>query len=263
MPYVANANNSSYKTAPTRAYITTAAFNTAIFSYSTSLNGSTLAYEGTLTALTVGSNDGQIPTAANVANIVLKENGRKLFPGANPGVFAYMVGVYSELGFSGYIDPNNALFAIYNTDVPYFQERNRVNPTTNTSTDALVQGNPVYTAGSVTAGAQIRSTTVTEPTAISSNVTVAFDPSVGQVYKYSIGNATVTFTASAPAAGSIVYLLITGTNAAATINFGSGFEAQSNADIVIGSGKRTLAFFSDGTSLIQIATALTVVTCTT
>ena len=50
----------------------------------------------------------------------LYENGRKLFPGANPGVFTYMVGVYDPVSFlNGFIDPNSKVFIPMGTFKPH------------------------------------------------------------------------------------------------------------------------------------------------
>ena len=70
---------------------------------------------GTLTAVSGA-------TAANCPKgRVLRENGRKLYPSANPGVTTYLVGVFDDKTFlNGFIDPNSAVFAPFNTDKPVY-----------------------------------------------------------------------------------------------------------------------------------------------
>lgn len=71
--------------------------------------------QGTLTAVSGA-------TAANCPKgRVLRENGRKLYPSANPGVTTYLVGVFDDKTFlNGFIDPNSPLFVPFNTDKPVY-----------------------------------------------------------------------------------------------------------------------------------------------
>jgi hypothetical protein len=74
------------------------------------------------------------------AGRVLRENGRKLFPDANPDVTQYLVGVYdSQSLLSGFINPNDSVFAVYNTDRPNFIPDNN---------DGL-EGPPILTTGNI------------------------------------------------------------------------------------------------------------------
>jgi hypothetical protein len=95
-------------------YMSTQAFNTKLFTYTTSLNPTTFQTQGTLTA---NAN----ATAANCpANRVLHANGRVLIPGANPGVNVPLVGVYDPItSLNGFIDPTDPTFANYNTTVAF------------------------------------------------------------------------------------------------------------------------------------------------
>ena len=75
-----------------------------------------------------------------------------------------MVGVYdAQTLFSGFIDPNSAVFAVYNTDKSNFLA-DGVDPLTGLVKD---NGAPVYTNSSVEAG-----TTVTAGTSITSGTTI-------------------------------------------------------------------------------------------
>jgi hypothetical protein len=121
-----------------RSYITTGPFFEAFYKYTTTLDNN-YKVVGTLTPVT--SDPSLCPR-----NRILRENGRKLFPGANPGVEIYMVGVYDAVSLlSGFIDPNFLLFAEYNADRPNYLE----DPSIYTGS---AFGRPVNTAGSITTG---------------------------------------------------------------------------------------------------------------
>jgi len=142
---------------PRRQYLSVSSFELNFFTHTVSLNAS---YQtvGTLTAVTGA-------TAANCPKSrVLRENGRKLYPDANPGITVYMVGVYDAITkLSGFIDPNSPVFTILNTDKP-----NYLANSTDPGVGGLVdKANPVYTNSSVDAGTFITAgTTVTAGTNI-------------------------------------------------------------------------------------------------
>jgi len=96
---------------------------------------------------------------------ILRENGRKLIKGVNPGdsngqlvdgsgnSYTYLVGVINTTAnpnVAGFIDPNCSLFAPFNTDKPYFLDSpdEVVDVTTNPDSQAI--GAPVYTNGDIT-----------------------------------------------------------------------------------------------------------------
>jgi hypothetical protein len=89
-------------------------------------------------------------TAVNCpAGRVLRETGRKIYPGANPmpsGYNTYMVSVYdAQTQLTGFIDPNASVWCMYNNDKPNFWP-DGVDPTTQV-TDA---GLSIYTLGNIT-----------------------------------------------------------------------------------------------------------------
>jgi hypothetical protein len=133
MATLGNANNASQQNTSRRSYISTAPFFNNIFTYTTTLLPS-LRTQGTLTAIAGGT------CATCPAGRVLRENGRKLFPDANPDVTQYLVGVYdSQSLLSGFINPNDSVFAVYNTDRPNFIPDNN---------DGL-EGPPILTTGNI------------------------------------------------------------------------------------------------------------------
>lgn len=96
-----------------KAFLTTQAFNTRLFTYATSMN-SNFVTVGTLTANTSA-------TATNCpANRVLHTNGRQLIPGVNPGIVKPLLGVYDPItSLNGFIDPTDPTFAVYDVNMPF------------------------------------------------------------------------------------------------------------------------------------------------
>jgi hypothetical protein len=119
-----------------RSYVTTGPFNLAIYTYTQALNTTTFRQEGRL-ALVTTSPSGVALTSTNCpAGRVLRENGRKLYPGVNPGLLSgdsfqgvanfqgttdaanrFWVGVFDAVtGVKGFINPNASTFTVYNSD---------------------------------------------------------------------------------------------------------------------------------------------------
>ena len=139
MATIGRANNASYLNTARLSYISTAPFNNNFFSYTTMVNsqGTTV---GVFTAVS-GATASNCPAAR-----VLRETGRKLYPGANPNVNTYMVSVYDQqTQLTGFIDPNSSVWCIYNNDKPNFWP-DGVDPTSQV-TD---QGLSIYTLGNIT-----------------------------------------------------------------------------------------------------------------
>lgn len=135
-------------TTPRRSYLSVSHFENDFFTHNVSLNKS-FQTVGALTTVTGA-------TAANCPkNRVLRENGRKLYPGANPGVTVYMVGVYDAVTeLSGFIDPNSPVFTVLNTDKP-----NYLADSTDPGVGGLVdKANPVFTNSTVEALGNITTT---------------------------------------------------------------------------------------------------------
>ena len=134
-PLVNDPFNSSRK-----AYVSTDTFDTHFLQYVTRVvYGVT---EGTVSQL-----PGATPLTCPKGRI-LRENGRKKYPGANPGVTAYLVGVYDvESRLTGYIDPTQHVFAPFSTDANYLF----INPdnTGSVRDQSTTYGPSVYTNGNI------------------------------------------------------------------------------------------------------------------
>jgi len=258
-----------------RSYITTGAFNSSIFQYTTQLNGTTLRTEGRLTAVTT-SPVGTTLTATNCpAGRILRELGAKLYPGVHPGLAVgdtfsgavvgttatnkYWVKVFdAQTGVRGFIDPNAALFTVYNSDKALEIQ----DPFENAGGTPTRLGQPVNTAGDVIAGGQIRSTGVTALTTVTGTggTTQAVDPTLSQFFTLTSnasGAATLTLTASSAPAGAMVRIYVSATTVQNTvITFGSGFVKSGTLTVTAGAGPATqnylITFIGNGTSLIEV-----------
>ncbi len=220
-------NNGSVLNQPHKAYITTAEFATAIFSYSTSTNFTNGQWQTTGTLSPLGTS--VVTSPYNAAGVVLRENGKKLIPGVNPGVSEYYVGVYHSVFGAGYIDPNNALFALYNSDKPYIYD----------GTDLLV-GDQGPTSTKVVLQSAI---TLTQAT----TTTLTADCSLGSVFYITIStNDNFQIDASNVAAGQLVTFILNNTAAAntPTIAFGDNIRVnQAAATQIITTGRQATILF--------------------
>ena len=151
MATVGRTNGASTPAAPKRSYISMKAFNNDIFSYTYGFNSGSMSFVGTLGAV-AGATSGNSPQGR-----LLTETGRRLYPGVNPGVSTYMVGVYDLVsGLSGFIDPNSYAFTIQNTDRPYWVGVTGTNPNGGTPAGKVSdQGAPVLTRGDVIAAGDL------------------------------------------------------------------------------------------------------------
>lgn len=134
MATLGNQNNASQQNTSRRSYISVSPFHNSFFTYSTSIQN--LKTIGSLRQV-VGATCDTCP-----AGRILRENGRKLYPDANPNVKDYMVGVYDSVTFlSGYIYPNANIFALYNSDRPTYI------PDDGDSSDGETEGSVDYQPG--------------------------------------------------------------------------------------------------------------------
>lgn len=145
---------STYEDASKIAYLATRTFQNDLFSYTPTYNDSTQVRSGILAAPISGATSVTCPVGR-----FLYETGKKLIPGAHPGVKTLMIGVFDPVSFlSGFIDPNSEVFTRMNEDKSAMLDTITTagtldfgvfgrNPNGNTSDLA----DPVYTRGDVTA----------------------------------------------------------------------------------------------------------------
>lgn len=257
-----------------RSYITTAPFNSVIYQYTTQLNGTNMKNEGRLTAITTSPTGTTLSATNCPAGRILREVGRKLYPGVHPGLAVgetfsgavvgttatnkYWVGVFdAQTGVRGFIDPNAPLFTVYNSD----KSLEIQDALENAGGAPTRLGQPVFTAGNITTtgGAVIQQKPVLATgTAV---VTLTAAQTVGGVVTQSpVGAQAVNLPPTADiiaAMGSYVgttsefiYINTSGANVA-TITAGDG-----STTLV---GTVTVAVNTSARFIIRIATATTVV----
>ena len=266
-----------------RQFVSAATFENDLFSYTTTTNPTTNVTTGSLTAPITDATASSCP-----AGRILRDNGLRLYPGVNPNVNTYMIGVYDSVTLlSGYIDPNSPVFAVYSTQLPAFYD-NGVDPGPQGLPD---EGPPVYTNGniisvsgdivtetgsitaatSITAGTgivsttgQIRAAAVTALTSLSGSGGLAaqsIDPTLGEIFTISSavsGASTITLNATSAAAGSKIILIITTSTAQNTVfTFGTNMFSAGTFTTNGTSGKYSISFISNGTDFYETARTAT------
>ena len=221
------------KDVPMKSYLSTAPFNSYFFTYTTSSPPPTHNTVGVLSANVAGATSTTCP-----AGRVLRENGRRLYPSAHPGVTTLMVGVFDNQSMlSGFIDPNSPVFAIYSTDRPGYL-KDAVDPTGGL-TD---QGPPVRTNG------VISSRVVSLGVLTGAGATL--DLATGRVFKFTLPatavSTVVDVSPSPPLPGVLINLIITG--GTGSLSFSSSFKSSGGISIS-GANTITMTFVSDGTYL--------------
>jgi hypothetical protein len=207
----------SVKEVSAKSYISTEAYNANFFTYTVTTGPSPQFKKTGALTLVSGATSVNCP-----AGNILRENGKKLFPSAYPGVTDYMVGVFDILNnLSGFIDPNDPVFAPFNGDRP-----NYLKDSVNSQVKNL--GAPVFTLGDVTTGGDVNAA----GDVVSQNVYSRADIGVGGRLVLNSGNTgimnfpaansvdasgnptfkKVTVAASNCRVGSIVMLTYTGLN---------------------------------------------------
>lgn len=121
-----------------RSYIATKPFSNAFYTYN----------EATSSLSPVTINSALCPVGR-----VLRENGKKLYPDATPGIRQYYVGVYDPVSLlKGFIDPNGGVFAEFNTNKPnYLDDNYSDDGESDDNSEGPDAGDPIYTKGNITA----------------------------------------------------------------------------------------------------------------
>ena len=223
---------------PDTQYLSTRPFNDAFYSYDE--------IQGLQPVL--GANAPQCP-----AGRILKENGKKLYPGVNPGVKTVLTGVIDGVTLlKGFIDANSAVFTLYST---------KTDPTQPDGLDYTPRGQPlqtgvphkgqsVYTLGDVVAGGQFYPISAVPLTPAS---VINADFSASTYYTLEMTqNTRLNALVVPPNQGTMIYLAFTGTGAT-TMTFGNNFELNL-PPITPAAGKRvTVEFISDGSVLCSLS----------
>lgn len=225
------------KDLPMKSYLSTAPFNTYFFTYRTSSPAPTYNTVGLLSANVVGATSTTCP-----AGRVLRENGRRLYPSAHPGVTTLMVGVFDNQSMlSGFIDPNAPVFAVYSTDRPGYLN-DAVDPT-----GGLTDKGPPVSTNGVISSRVVSLGVLTGAGAI-------LDLSTGRIFKFTLPatavNSLVSVSPSTLLPGVVINLIITG--GTGSFDLSSTFKKSANITIT-GTQTITMSFVSDGTNLWEIS----------
>jgi hypothetical protein len=178
----------NYNKQPQKTFITTAPFNTKLFTYTTSLNTS-FQTVGSLVVNTAA-------TAANCpANRVLHANGKTLIPGVNPGVTRPYIGVFDSVsGLNGFVDGADPTFATYDVNFP-FQYDSGLLPAIST-----LGGEGANARAGMDAGL------LTQTSGLVGSLTVnAGDSSLGEL-KFAANSSTIQVTGTQVTASSRIFL---------------------------------------------------------
>jgi len=236
------------KEVPEKSYVASSPFNADVYTYTVTQSQTTFQTTGTLAANVAGA------TAVTcAAGTILRENGKKLYPGAHNGVTTLMVGVFWNTSktdtttsnmLSGFIDPNSPKFAVFSADRPNYMNVAPVDPTGGLAD----QGAPVVTNG------QIRSANIT--TIATSTGTITINPTLGQVFRLTTtltGQVTLAATAGTAAAmpGAVVYVFVVNGGGQNLVGDQTTIKTLANAGITNGR-MFTLMLVSDGTAFCEV-----------
>jgi len=245
-----------------RQYVAASAFHNDFFSYTVSKNVYTNVTTGTLASPIAGANSSTCP-----AGRILRESGKKLYPGAHPGVSTYMVGVIDSVTFlAGYIDPNSPIFAVSNNDIPAFYA-NGVDPGPGGLAD---EGQPVFTNGRIVAagdavigGNESVTGTIVANGQIrcmgASGMRVAVDGTQTNIvidarqgsFVFISGNGNNTLTVTNFSFGDRLFIQLSGTG---TVRFSTGFgTADDTMTTPITKNSMMFSFICDGAHMLQNA----------
>ena len=261
---------------PRRQYISTETFNNDFFTYTVTTDANGL-QTGTFT---------QVADATTVncpAGRVLRDNGKRLHPGAHPNVTYAMIGVFDPQTFlSGFINPNSPIFAMFNSDKAYFADTDltaaagfgRGLDSNLSSSGLLNEGLAVFTNGNVIAGKQVYSdkrfsttgaatATVGLPTASTINV------AAGQLFYFVNPQADMVVNAiNCSTIGTHAYVFLSNATFGSSINFGTGFRPtalvstglMNNISSLGPNRVNTIHFMGDGFGMTEVGRTLNIST---
>ena len=261
---------------PRRQYISTEAFNNDFFTYTVTTDANGL-QTGTFTQVA----DATVTTCP--AGRVLRDNGKRLHPGAHPNVTYAMIGVFDPQTFlSGFINPNSPIFAMFNSDKAYFADTDltaaagfgRGLDSNLSSSGLLNEGLAVFTNGNVIAGKQVYSdkrfsttgaatATVGFPTASTINV------AAGQLFYFVSPTADMVVNAiNCSTIGTHAYIFLSNATFGSSINFGTGFRptalvstgVMNNISSLGPNRVNTIHFMGDGFGMTEVGRTLNIST---
>jgi hypothetical protein len=257
---------------PRRQYIATESFVNDFYTYTTSTDANGLT-TGSLTQVS-GATAATCP-----AGRVLRDNGKRLYPSAHPNITYPMIGVFDPQTFlAGFINPNSPIFAMFNSDKPYFTDnlgdgKNAGFDQNLSSTGLVNEGNAVFTNGNVISGKQVYSdkrfsttgaavATTGFPSASTINV------AAGQLFYVVNPTADLVINAiNCSTIGTHAYITLSNATLGSSINFGTGFRPTA----ILSSGAvmnnisslgplrvNTIHFMGDGFGMTEVSRTLNI-----
>ena len=227
----------SYDKRPATQYMSTKTFNEGFFSFD----------ESTGLHPVLGAGPGQCPPGR-----VLRENGKKLYPGIHASVKTIMSGVFDSVtSLSGFIDTNSAIFTLFAVNhAPDQPSGLDYNPRGTNQSGVTHKGQSVYTLGDVVAGGQFYPIKTQD---LGSGAFINGDFSSTSYYTIELTqNTELNALIVPPNKGTVIYIAVKG-NGSAILTFGINFigsvaqiQPEANAEITIG-------FISNGTTMASIS----------
>jgi len=217
--------------------MSTSNFNKAFFSYDDKLGLQPV----------LGAGQSQCPPGR-----ILRENGRKLYPGVNTNIKTIMTGVYDSVTLlSGFIDVNSGIFTLYAIKhAPEQPDGLDYNPRGIPSAEGVEhRGQSVFTHGDVVAGGQFYATKTID---LGNAAFINGDFSATSYYSITLTqNTQLNALIVPPHNGTVIYLFVTG-NGSSTLTLNINFNGSTKTVTPKVNEKIPLVFISDTKSLFSI-----------
>jgi len=236
-------------------FISTAPFHNNFFRYTYTDPSPANNFTGAGALSAVLNNSGSAVSAAECpAGRILRTNGKKLYPDAAAlSLTTYpdrtpLIGVFDyQSGFSGFIDPNATMFALYNVDKPI----DSIDGTAASGANNH-RGMSVYTGGSVTVGTQVRLVSGTSVIPyVATTSPYNFSTNLTSFYSFT-PTASVSISASAvPISGTLLTIFYSAAGTYTVTHAGS-FSATGNISLTA-TAAFVVSYVSNGTTLVEVS----------
>lgn len=237
------------KERPMTAFVATSSFVNNFYKYTLTSNDTTRVVTGALGAVT-GATSNNCP-----AGRILKENGRRLYSNADPGISTFMVGVIDSVtGYSGLIDPNASLFQRY-TNERAADLADGLDYSVGSGSNH--RGDSTFTWGNVIAGGNVIANSQLQSGAgvVALTNSNAANLINGQYFTYVMAATTTLVATAVPPAGTVVFLSLTG---AFTATFGALYK-MTTTNAAPAASNIVVTLVSDGTNMREVSRNFTVV----
>jgi hypothetical protein len=227
----------SYDKRPATQFMSTKAFHDGFFAYD----------ENTGLHPVLGAGPGQCP-----AGRVLRETGKKLYPGIHASVKTIMTGVYDSItNLSGFIDSNSAIFTLFAINhAPDQPSGLDYNPRGVNQAGVSHKGQSVYTLGDVVAGGQFYTIKTQD---LGSEAFINGDFSTTSYYTITLTQDTqLNALIVPPNKGTVIYVSVKG-NGISTLFFGTNFTGSIGQIKPESNNEITISFISNGTVLASMS----------